>query len=888
MRLRNPSHRLAIRSAQIFTLLWLALCPPQTSAAVQQREIGTGWRFRAISQSAAAEFQQWHPAKVPGVVQTDLLDNKLIPDPFYRDNENGLQWIGLTDWEYETHFDVDQATLSREHVELAFDGLDTFAEVYVNDTKVLDADNMFRNWRVDCKKQLKAGDNVLRIVFRSPVMKLLPTLRKLPYHLLSVNTAQFAAEEGIPTDPFTRKAPYHYGWDWGPRFVTEGIWRPVRLESWSGVRIRDLHVVQERIQKKEAKLAIELEVDATESQMAEVKVSYEGVWATQFVPAVTFRVKQQLDAGLNKISIPIRISDPQLWYPAGYGSQTRYKFSVTVKAAKGDDTVSKLTGLRSIELRRETDQWGKSFYFVINGVPVFAKGANVIPFDSFLPRVTAAGHRKMLEAARAAHMNMVREWGGGAYESDDFYDLCDELGILVWQEFMFGGAMVPGDLAFQENVRQEAIDNVKRLRDHPSVVLWCGNNEMETGWKHWGDRQYFKDSIKPDDREQIWQDYVVLFRDVLKSVVTAYSPETPYWPSSPSANFEAPPDSPNDGDMHYWMVWHAVSPIEDYTRQTPRFMSEFGFQSFPELATIRTFATPEEFDIGSKTMRAHQKNSGGNERILVYLLREYREPKDFASFVYLSQVQQAEAIKVGAEHFRRLRPRNMGSLFWQLNDCWPVASWSSIDYQGRWKALQYYATRFYADVLISPFKHDGKVELFAVNDKLSPVKATLRVRLMGFDGKTVLEDSKDVELHAQSSLLLSTTSESDALHGADPASVFAVYELLDSGKVISRNQVFFRATRDLALPAATVEKKWNVDADGVSLTLTSKTLARHVGLTFGSLDVHASDNYFDILPGESVTVRLQGKASMEELKGAIKIMTVVDAFEAPAAVAEVR
>ena len=362
------------------------------------------------------------------------------------------------------------------------------------------------------------------------------------------------------------------------------------------------------------------------------------------------------------------------------------------------------TGLRSIELRREVTGPNTSFAFVVNGIPIFAKGADVIPFDSFPNRVTPEIHRQILEAARDAHMNMVREWGGGYYESDDFYDICDELGIMVWQEFIFGGDMVPGGRDFQDNVTQEAIEQVERLRDHPSIVLWCGNNEIETGWVHWDDRKIFKESVSPADREKVWQDYVVLFHGILSGVVARYAAPVPYWASSPSANFEDLPDSQNNGDMHYWQVWHALAPIEMYTQQFPRFMSEYGFQSFPEMRTIRTFAQPGDMDIHSATMQDHQKNHGGNERILSYMLRWYPEPKDFPSFVYLSQVLQAEAIKVGAEHLRRQRPNTMGSLYWQLNDCWPVASWASIDYYGRWKALQYYARRFYDDVIVSPFR----------------------------------------------------------------------------------------------------------------------------------------------------------------------------------------
>jgi beta-mannosidase len=845
-----------------------------SQAAVRSTAIDGGWQFRAIGQPPLAAALEWHPATVPGVVQTDLLNNKLIPDPFYGTNETQLQWIGLTDWEYQTKFTVDAAVVGQEHVELVFEGLDTYAEVFLNEQNILDAGNMFRTWRVDVKKAVKAGDNTLRVVFHSPVMTWLPRLRNLPYHLPSVNTAQTGAEEGIPTDPYTRKAPYHYGWDWGPRYVTEGIWRPVRIESWDAARIRDLHIAQPTVNKDVARLIADLEIESTQEGVASITVS----GAFQGKSAVTETRRERLYPGLNHVSVPLKIEHPNLWYPADYGPQDRYQFTASVKIGKNaEDHKEVTTGLRSIELRRQTDQWGKSFEFVVNGIAIYAKGANLIPFDSFLPRVTREDHRRILLDARAAHMNMVREWGGGAYESDDFYDLCDELGILVWQEFMFGGAMVPGDIEFQENVRQEAIDNVKRLRNHPSVVLWCGNNEMETGWKHWGDRLAFKESVQPDVREQVWQDYVVLFRDVLKSVVTEYAPETPYWPSSPSANFEAPPDNDYNGDMHYWAVWHAQNPVEDYTKQRPRFMSEYGFQSFPEMSTIRKFATPADYDINSAIMRNHQKNTGGNERILTYMLREYREPRDFESFVYMSQVQQAEAIKVGAEHFRRMKPRTSGQFFWQLNDCWPVASWASVDYYGRWKALQYYAVRFFDDVLVSPWDHDGKIETYVISDKLQPIKASLRVRLMDFTGKVLSDKSTAIDIPAQSSAIYSTQSEQELLGGADPKTVFAVYELRQNGKILSSNEVFFTRTRDLQLPSPNIQVNVGSQVGKVVVTLRSSNLARHVALFFGELDVQAADNYFDILPGSEVSVVINGKASAAKVLQNLKVVTIVDA-----------
>jgi beta-mannosidase len=850
----------------------------QTSGQSSSLALDTKWEFRAVAGTDRADVKDWHPAQVPGVVQTDLLRNGLIPDPFYQDNDTRLQWIGLADWEYRTTIQADTATMSHEHVDLVFDGLDTFAEVYVNDKEILRSDNMFRQWRVPVKSVLKDGPNVLRVVFHSPIESMIPQVKALPYILPSVTTHNTGNEENIATAPYTRKAAYQYGWDWGPRYVTEGIWRPVRLEVWDTLRIANFHVHQQKISKEIAALAAEITIDASRSTAANVEISYAEL---NGAAAPVIRQTVQLDPGTNQISIPIRVANPKLWYPTGYGAQDRYRFVVTVRRGKDVAAEATLnTGLRSIELRREVTGSGKSFEFVVNGIPIFAKGADVIPFDSFPNRVTPESHRQILEAARDAHMNMVREWGGGYYESDDFYDICDELGIMVWQEFMFGGDMVPGGAAFQNNVKQEAIEQVTRLRDHPSIVLWCGNNEIETGWVHWEDRQAFKEMVSPADREQVWQDYVVLFHGILPGVVDRYGNSVPYWPSSPSANFEDPPDSQTNGDMHYWKVWHALAPIEEYTHQFPRFMSEYGFQSFPEMRTIRSFAKPEDLNIRSATMQDHQKNHGGNERILTYMLRWYPEPKDFASFVYLSQVLQAEAIKVGAEHLRRQRINTMGSLYWQLNDCWPVASWASIDYYGRWKALQYYARRFYDDVIVSPYEHDGKVDVYVVSDKLVPLTAQVRARLLDFSGKVLMEKTQNVQVPAQSSAVYFTLDRKEVLANADPRKTFLVFDLDVAGQRISRNLIFFDTMHNIDLPAGRVETSLQTAGDGYALTLRSAALARSVDVSFGDLDVQTSDNYFDLLPGEAVTIKLKASASLDQLKQSMQVTSLTDAFPA--------
>jgi beta-mannosidase len=882
MKLPRPQFLRRLGTAVFSLLLFSVLAaPPLEADGLSSRPLNSDWQFRAVGNTEKSDIKQWHPAQVPGVVQTDLLHNGLIPDPFDRDNEFRLQWIGLTDWEYQTVFQVDAAALAHDHVDLVFDGLDTFADVYLNDQAILHADNMFRHWRISAKSVLKPGPNTLRIVFHSAVEKMLPYVKSLPYVLPSISSHNFGNEENIATAPYTRKAPYNYGWDWGPRYMTEGIWQPVRLETWDALRIDNFHIHQQKVTADAALITAELDIEASRPTTATLALAHDELAGAQTTDGTQ---TVQLDAGVNHVSFPIRITAPKLWYPVGYGAQNRYRFSASIRLAKKIEAAHAevKTGLRSLELRRVADQWGKSFEFVVNGITVYSKGADVIPFDSFPNRVTPDIHRKILQAARDAHMNMVREWGGGYYESDDFYDICDELGIMVWQEFMFGGDMIPGDVAFQENVREEAIQQIKRLRDHPSIVIWCGNNEVETGWHHWDNRQEFKEAISPDIRDRVWQDYVVMFADILKSSVSQYADPVPYWPSSPSANFEEIPDNQHNGDMHYWAVWHQQAPAQDYTKQFPRFMTEYGFQSFPEMRTIRTFANkPEDFDIHSVVMQAHQKNKGGNERILTYMLREYREPKDFASFVYLSQVQQAEIIKIGAEHLRRQQPRVMGSLYWQLNDCWPVASWASIDYYGRWKALHYYARRFYDDVLVSPWLHDDKVDVYVVSDKLQPLTGTIHTRLLDFSGKALLDQTKDIQAPAQSSAIYLSFDKADLATKADPHGSFLVVDLEVAGKRVSRNLVFFDVTHNLQLPETPkIEATLSPTGADYTITLQSPKLARSVYVSFGDLDVESSDNYFDLLPGESATITLKSAATIDQLRSALKVISLTDAFSA--------
>ncbi len=837
-------------------------CPQSNRAQNAVLALDHGWQFRQIKGDAQGAENEWLPATVPGDVHLDLLANKKISDPFYRDNESRLQWIENESWEYRLSFDVTPELLARSNVDLVFDGFDAAAQVYVNGAQVLKADNMFRVWRVPVKGYLHAGTNLLRVVFPSPIK---------------------AAEVVAATDPwqprtktadktYIRKAAYEYGWDWGPRFVTSGIWRAVRIEAWDKARIADFVIRQRDVSREVAHLDAEVEVEASSAGPAKISVQYSG----DGKPATLSR-KVTLHAGRNVIDFPIEIRQPKLWYPAGYGDQPLYEFTAQVNmGSKVSDERKTKTGLRSIVLRRKLDQWGRSFEFIVNGIPVFAKGADVIPFDSFPNRVTTADYRRILESARDANMNMIRHWGGGYYESDEFYQICDELGIMVWQDFMFGNDWQPGTYAFKQNMEAEAEDQVRRLRNHPSIVLWCGNNETEEAL-NWAPRE----TLPMDVKFQMWQDYLTEFSGILNRVVARLEPEIPYWPSSPSADYEVLSDRYQSGDAHIWDVWHGRVPFSTYETHHPRFVTEYGFQSFPELKTIEAFTEPEDrTNIFTPVMLAHQKNNEGNAIIHDYLLRDYPEPKDFASFLYVSQVLQAEGIKIGAEHFRRARPETMGSIFWQLNDCWPVASWSSIDYYGRWKALQYYARRFYAPILVSPHVEEGSLRVYIVSDRTETRPATLRVRLMDFDGKVLLEDKHDVSVEPLASKVyldwpLVKLTQAGA---SDTSRVFVVAELTEGSTEISRNLTYLAPVKEVHLTPA----KLTVDTTGVNGTykirITSPVLARSVYLSFGNLDAKVSDNYFNLLPGETREITATSAVALDALKAQLKVVSLTDAF----------
>ncbi|WP_425480692.1 beta-mannosidase [Lysobacter silvisoli] len=846
------------------------------AAAPGVRDLGGAWEFRLLPQDLQArehaDATQWRAARVPGHVHTDLLAQGLIPDPYVGAPEAQLQWIGLGAWEYRSRFDLDPATLRRAHAELVFEGLDTYADVSLNGEPLLAADNAFRTWRLPVTGKLRARGNELRVLLHSPIRRLLPQVQAMPHKIAGNYPSPYGDEpKDAMTGNFARKPGYHYGWDWGPRYVTAGIWRAVRLESWDGLRIDELHLRQLRVDADAAELSAQLQVRADAAGPATLEVDWLDPDGRR---ARSLRQKITLRAGEQTLSLPLRIERPRRWYPYGYGEQALYTFRARLRGEGGQQAqVQQRTGLRRVELRRPRDAAGQGFAFAVNGIEIFAKGANAIPFDMFPARVSTQRLRKTLEDARAANMNMLRNWGGGYYESDAFFDLADELGLMVWQDFMYGGGMQPGyDAGFRANAVAEARDQVRRLRRHPSIVLWCGNNEEETAWKDWGHRRTLTQA-DPAFAQEVWDGYVQLFGRDLRDVVARESGEVPYWSSSPSNDLDEKANDSAKGDKHYWDVWAGSKPIAAYLGESPRFMSEFGLQAWPVLRTVDTFASKAEQGLATPVVRAHQKflAGAGNERLLLYIRAGYGEPRDFADFVYLSQVMQAEGIELAALHHRASRPHTMGSLYWQLNDVWPGASWSSIDYYGRWKALQFHARRFFAPVAASALRKDGRTALNLLSDRTQAKPAQWTLRVIDFDGREHWRDQGQVTLAPLAATAAGAWSDAELLRGADPRRTAAVFELQVAGEPVSRRVVYFDEAKSLALADPQLRTQWRRDGDAAVLTLQAGALTRALWIEFDGLDAQLSDNALTLLPGESVQLRVRADADLERLRRSLRL-----------------
>jgi len=672
----------------------------------------------AYTQVMKVKFDNWSfrnnkdtkylPATVPGTVHTDLLANGVIEDPFYRNNEKKVQWVEKEDWVYRTEFRIENI---EEKKDLVFEGLDTYANVFINGRKVLNANNMFVAYRIkDFNKYLKNGNNILEIFFRSPIA-VEDSLAKI-----------FYKQTGIKKLPetgriFTRKAAYHYGWDWSPRFVTCGIWRDVYMEVYEDVKIKDVYVKQ-RINEDYTKAILDFNVELN----------------TADTEGFEIEILSKEDKSINKFpgkdNISITVDNPKLWWSNGAGEPYLYKYEVVLK--KGEKVFDRKPvniGIRKIELVQEQDSVGKSFYFKLNGVPVFMKGANYIPADNFLPSVTKEKYKELIKVAKEANMNMLRVWGGGVYEDDEFYEQCDENGILVWQDFMFACAMYPWGKDFLSKVTEEAEYNTKRLRNHPSIVLWCGNNEIDEGWKNWG----WQNNYSEEKKDLIWTGYQKIFQELLPELVSKNTNGVPYVSTSPQIGW-GHKESMTQGDSHYWGVWWGLEPFVTLEKKVPRFMSEYGFQSFPDTSTINQFTEEKDRYLFSDVLKVHQKHPTGFENITKYLEMYKLSTNDYNEYINNSQKLQILCLKTAIEAQRRAMPRCMGTLLWQFNDCNPVISSSVLDYYGTPKSSLDAVKALYADILISPVEENGMIKIYIVNDKNKTI-----------NGKLTLQNKNDKE-----------------------------------------------------------------------------------------------------------------------------------------------
>ncbi|MCC3216932.1 glycoside hydrolase family 2 protein [Chryseobacterium sp. X308] len=788
------------------------------SAQFSQRSLSSeNWQFKNSKDS------NWFPAKVPGTVHLDLMDNKIIPDPFKDENEKKVQWVENEDWDYQTSFTISPHELKNENTDLVFNGLDTFSEIYLNGQLLKKTDNMFRKWNIPVKQYLKPGHNTLQIKFTSAVNTGKELAKKVPFTM--------------PESPrsFVRKAQYQFGWDWGPRLVTAGIWKDVQLEFWNNAKIITVKDIQKRVSGTSDNLRFEVEIYAQNDGDYTLDLN-------------KIHQKISLKKGINKISVPYETSGMKLWQPNGRGEAHLYDFEVKLyKDQKNIDTKNIRIGLRTIELIQEKDEKGKSFYFKVNGQPLYIKGTNWIPGDSFSPRMTKEKYQKLIRDTKEAHMNMIRIWGGGIYEDDEFYKACDENGILVWQDFMFAGSFYPADEAFLNNVKEEVKDQVSRLQNHPSIALWCGNNEIDEAIVNWGYQKQF--NYSKSDSLQVWKDYKKLFHDVIPNALAENlsSDKNIYWPSSPSIGW-GHKESLTEGDSHYWGVWWGEQPFEVYNEKVGRFMSEYGFQGTPTLETTKSmFSGVPELNLQNPTIKAHEKHARGWDIINEYLKRDYKIPTDFVQYNYVSQLLQARGMQIAIEAHRRAKPYNMGTLYWQLNDCWPVVSWSSIDYLGNWKAFHYQAKRSFEPVLVSIAETEKSYDIYLISDLLKELKTETKFELIDFKGKILWKSNQSDNVKADVSKKIRSIIKSE-LGQFDLSK--AVLKISSEKDTKFEKLFFFSKPKDLKLlqPDIKIRK-----ISPTEIEISTDTLAKDIYLIG---DTHFSDNFFDLLPGTSKRITL--------------------------------
>ena len=824
----------------LLTALLMAACTQRQN--VVEQNLNAGWTLTGDTLDIKAL-----PVALPSVVQQNLYEAGLIPHPYQGTVENDLLWISDHPWTYALDFDVDPTLLGQDVVDLVFEGIDTYASVTLNGQPLFEADNQFRTWKRDVKQLLRDKGNRLEVCF------------------LRFDSIQNKCyEQHQPRLPeryaVSRKAPYQHGWDWAPKYKNVGLWKPVKLVGWSEARLEHAYVVTNEVtlemtdvaSAEKAALTLHLDLDVAAAQELTAELYNKGKMVLRFPFTV--------EAGSQHKLFRFEMEHPQLWWPNELGKQPLYEFEIQLKE-KGEILDSKKirTGVKTIEMVQEPDEAGSSFYFKVNGVPFYAKGANYVPEEMVETWMQPDRTRELIKEAQKAHFNMLRVWGGGVYPSDDFFNACDELGILVWEDFMYAGTMYPYGETFLESAQTEALEQVKRLTSHPSLALWCGGNEISEGYYNWGWQQSLSWTEQED--QAIKAGYDRLFEEILPTVIGTYDGTRPYWPSSPSKGWGRP-ESLTQGDVHYWGVWWGEQPYEVYREKVGRFNSEYGYQSYSDLQTMKEAAGDDaQFEAlcsyegddlyplicDNAFLAAHQKHVRGTRQINDFIERYYPKPRTFEEVVYLSQLSQAYGMEVAIEAHRTAKPYNMGTLYWQLNDAWPVTSWSSIDHAGRLKALQYKLKTLYASVLLSLDRHGA--EVFVTSDLLRPMEGHLYVVLKDFNGNRLFEQDVAVSLKANENKKFYVEGLQQALQQVDPRQVYVKLELIEENHPSYERCCYLVAPKELQLPEPHFEFTTQRVAGSVILNVTSDVFAKDVQLIGPDSHDAYSDNYFDLEPG---------------------------------------
>jgi beta-mannosidase len=813
------------------------------------QKINSNWKFKSASK------ETWINASVPGTVHTDLMYQGLIPDVFFGTNEKDVRWIENETWEYKSVFTVSDELLNKKVIKLVFEGLDTYAEIYLNGEQLLKTENAFRKYECDVKSKIKK-ENELYVKFL-PVAEIEKQKQK-----------KYNFELPGDSRVFTRKPAYHYGWDWGGRFVTCGIWKDVFIKAYDFAEIKNVHYKYTLDENGNADMKIFYTVDCSD----------EGEYDILVKNANSNEVRSQkvnFKSGINENFIAYNFT-PELWWTNGLGQPNLYLFEF--KILKDGDIIDERAdkiGFRKIELVKEKDEYGESFYFRLNGVPVFMKGANMIPLDNFIPRVENNRYGELIKQCVESNMNMIRVWGGGIYENDVFYDLCDENGILVWQDFMFACGMYPWDDEFLNNVSEEVSQQIVRLRNHSCIALWCGNNEIDEAWKNWGWQKQFGYSEK--DSAEIWNGYLNLFENLIPGLVAENFLDNKndlykyYIPTSPKHGWGRE-ESLKEGDSHYWGVWWGNEPFESYPEKTGRFMSEYGFQALPQISSFLKFMDKRDLFLYSDALKNHQKATYGFDKINLMMKKYFFVPLTYEDYNYVSQLVQMYGISTAIASHRINKPKCMGTLYWQLNDCWPVISWSGLDYFMNKKALQYAVKEFYRDVMIG-FKNEkeiNKLQIYIVSDRLGDVYGRLDVNVMDFSGKVLKSFSSEITVGANTcNIVLEIKNEFQALYETVVKVVFTSKQ----GESF-KGDFYYLPPKNLVLPKA----DFNCSVSDNSVSIKAKSFLKNVELRFKNAGTAFSDNYFDMMPGEEKTVIYDMPDKQRGVKPELIVKTLNDLF----------